>query len=126
MCGTCDFALPGGAHICPTCAAAPQTDLSPRRKKMMITSFVMAGIGTFGLAIMFSGALAAMSDRGAAAAFAGLLLLGVLICSVVGTALGFSAMDRRLPTPMALWIAAIWNAVILACHLLRILLNVVG
>jgi multisubunit Na+/H+ antiporter MnhB subunit len=126
MCGTCDFALPGGVHICPTCAAAPKTDLSPRRKAMMITSFVMAGISTFGIAIIFSGALAAMSDKSAAAGLALLLFLGVLVCSVVGTALGFSAMDRRLPTPMALWITAIWNAVILACHLLRILFHVVG
>src|ERR1043165_9511198 len=41
MCETCDFALPGNIHICPTCAAAPKK-MSRRRKKFLIGSFVLA------------------------------------------------------------------------------------
>jgi hypothetical protein len=126
MCGTCDFALPDGVHICPACAAKPKTDLSPRRKKLMITSYVMAAVSTLGMAIVFTGALRAIDDRAARTGLAVLLMFVTLICSTIGTAVGFSARDRRLPTPMALWIAAIWNSVMLACYLLTIILRVIG
>jgi hypothetical protein len=116
MCGTCDFALPGGVHICPTCAAAPKTNLSPRRKKLMIWSYILAGLATVGMAIVFSGALAGMADnKSDAAALGGIVMIFTLLPSIIGTCLGFSAMDKRLPTPIGLWIATIWNGIILAC-----------
>jgi hypothetical protein len=116
MCSTCDFALPGGVHVCPACASAPKTNLSPRRKKLMIASYVMAGIATLSLALVFTGAIRGLADdKTEANAFAGLLTILIIITSIAGTCLGVSAMDKRLPTPIALWVVTIWNAIILAC-----------
>jgi hypothetical protein len=124
MCSTCDFALPGGAHICPTCAAAPKTNLSPRRKKMMIAAYVMAGIGTLAMAVVFSGALAGMADdKSEVAALGGLMMIFILVPAIIGTCLGFGAMDKRLPTPISLWIATIWNGIILACFALLMIIG---
>ena len=122
MCGTCDFALPGGVHICPTCAAAPKTNLSPRRKKLMIASFVLAAVATLGMAIVFSGALAGM-DKSDAAVLGGIVMIFTLLPSIIGTCLGVAAMDKRLPTPMGLWIATIWNGIILVCFGLLIVIG---
>ncbi len=116
MCSTCDFALPGGAHICPTCAAAPKTNLSPRRKKFMIWSYILAGWCTVGMAILFSGALAGMaSSKSDQEALGGALMIFVVLPSIIGTCLGFSARNKHLPTPISVWIATIWNVIILAC-----------
>jgi hypothetical protein len=116
MCSTCDFALPGGAHICPSCAAAPKTNLSPRRKKLMIWSYILAGWCTIGMVVLFSGILAGMADSKAGEeALGGALMIFVVVPSIVGTCLGFSARDKRLPTSIAVWIAIIWNAIILGC-----------
>jgi len=94
---------------------------------LMIGAYVTAGCSTLALAVLVSGVLKEVAnDRSEVAALA-LLLVGLIVVpSVAGTAMGFSAMDRRLPTPMALWIATIWNAIILACFGLRFIFNLVG
>jgi len=42
----------------------------------------------------------------------------LLLPSVIGMALGFSAVDRRLSNPPMLWVATIWNILIVAGFLL--------
>ena len=42
----------------------------------------------------------------------------VFIPSIIGTALGFGAMDRRLGTPGVVWVAAVGNSIMLAVLLL--------
>jgi hypothetical protein len=124
MCVTCDFELPGGLHVCPACAAAPKTTLSPKRKGLLIGSFALAVWSTLGMAVLLSGALADMikTKEGEAALGVALSLL-LLIPSIIGLALGFSAMDRRLVNGPAIWIAVVWNGMILAAFLL---LSVIG
>jgi hypothetical protein len=42
----------------------------------------------------------------------------IFIPSLIGTALGFAAIDRRLSNPFSVWIAAIWNGIILGIYVL--------
>lgn len=124
MCATCDFTLPGGIHVCPTCATAPKTNLSPRRKKLLIGSFALAAWSTVGMVAVFAGAFAGMArDKAGEQVLGTLMMLFVLGPAIVGTALGVGAMDRRLATPPLLWIATIWNAIILASFVLLMIIG---
>lgn len=124
MCATCDFELPGGIHVCPACAAAPKTNLSPRRKKLMIGSFALAAWSTVGMVCVFAGAFASMArDKGAQEALGVALMLFVLAPAIVGTALGVGAMDRRLSTPPLLWIATIWNGMLVGSFVLLMIIG---
>lgn len=120
MCATCDFLLPGGVHVCPVCMSAPRDTLSPKRKKMMVWSYVLAVWSTLGMGVLFSGALANSKEG---EAIAGLVGTAIFIPSIVGTAVGFGALDRRLHNPLALWIAAIWNGLFLAIYLVLIFIG---
>ncbi|HLG16300.1 MAG TPA: hypothetical protein VJH03_17605 [Blastocatellia bacterium] len=53
------------------------------------------------------------------------MVLGLLIFapSIAGTAMAVSAFDRRLVNPPAIWVATIWNGVVLAA---LILLSIIG
>jgi hypothetical protein len=127
MCATCDFALPGGIHVCPACAAAPKTDLSPRRKKLVAGSFALAVWSTIGLAILFSGALAnTVRSKEDEQALGLALMLLVMLPAIIGMTLGFSAVDRRLTNPAILWVAAIWNTVLLGGFLLLCIIGNLG
>lgn len=124
MCATCDFELPGRVHVCPTCVAAPRQGLSGKRKGYLVWSYVLAAWCTLGLAVIFSGALA-----GTVESQAGVEVLGVIIFllifapSIIGTALGFAALERRLANPASVWVAAIWNGIILAVLLLLVIIG---
>jgi hypothetical protein len=119
MCATCDFVMPGNLHVCPVCATAPRAALSPRRKKSMIASYVLAAVATLGMGAGFSGLLAGSNnqERGMFLMFFG------LVPALAGMGMGFSAINRRLTNPMSLWIATIWNSVFVAGWLL---LSVIG
>jgi hypothetical protein len=124
MCATCDFTLPGGIHVCPTCATAPKTNLSPRRKKLLIGSFALAAWSTVGMVALFAGVFAGFGRDKAAQEMLGIMLmLFVLAPAIVGTALGVGAMDRRLTTPPTLWIATIWNAIMVASFVLLMIIG---
>jgi hypothetical protein len=63
------------------------------------------------------------AGKGAEAAIGLFLGLLVFVPILGGTALSFSALDKRLGNPPAVWGAVIWNSVLLAFW---VLLNVVG
>jgi hypothetical protein len=123
MCGTCAFDLPGGVKVCPTCAtAAPK--LSPKRKKLLIGSYALAVWCTIAMVALFAGVFSGMVRNREERELVGILLMLLLpLPSLVGVALGVSAMDRRLPNTIAMWIATVWNGVILGGF---ILLMIVG
>jgi hypothetical protein len=124
MCATCDFELPGNLHVCPPCATSPRTALSPRRKVMMWGSFGFAILATVGMGVLMSGALAGMAEDKVGEQVLGILFsLFVLVPSVVGMGMGLSAIDRRLSNPISLWVATIWN-IVLVCAF--VLLCIVG
>jgi hypothetical protein len=117
VCATCDFAQPGEIHVCPRCMTASRDELAPKRKKLMIWSYVLAIWCTFGMAVLFSGAVAGEQSLAALVGYA------IFIPSLIGTALGFSAVDRRLVNPISLWIAAIWNGLLLVIYLVLIFIG---
>jgi len=124
MCATCDFALPGGMHLCPVCATKPRTELSARRRQSRLWSFALAIWCTLGMAGLFGGAFAGMARSLAnAQVFGSLLTLGILVPAIVGLSLGLGAIDRRLVNPPSLWVATIWNGLIVAAFLLLTLIG---
>jgi hypothetical protein len=119
MCDTCDFALPNGLHLCPACATKPQTALGPKRKKAMIWSFVCAAGASAGfvLTLVYAGLhppKTALEQQ----AIGTIMLFVTLVPAIVGFGFGLGAIDRRYRNPISLWIAAGWNAVIIATFLL--------
>ena len=124
VCGTCAFDFPGGVRLCPRCAASPQKGLSAKRKKALVWSYVLAVWTTLGLAVLLSGVLASSLQSKSDVEVLGMVLMIVIFApSIIGTAMGFSAMDRRLSNPAAVWIAIVWNGIILAVLLL---LTIIG
>jgi hypothetical protein len=120
-CLTCDFLFPGNLHFCPVCVSTGSSALSPRRKKYMIASFILAAWATFGFALFFGGAAAGLADTPGGEVFMGLLMLGLAgVPSVVGTALGMSARRPGAANPVSVWIALIWNSLLLGGMILLI------
>jgi len=113
MCETCDFLLPGNLHLCPPCATAPRSALSPSRKRLLAGSYALAIFATVGMGCVMGGLFAKMGRTAGDEAVIGYLFtLLVLIPALIGMVLGFSAIDRRLATPIYVWIGTIWNIVI--------------
>lgn len=122
ICATCDFTFPKDLHFCPKCVVFEGEGLSSRRKKMLVWSCVSAGLATL-LLLGFLGAAANASyDRDATGL---LIFLGflTLAASVTGTGLGFTAIEKHRKNSIMLWIAAIWNLVIVGIY---VLLSIVG
>jgi hypothetical protein len=123
VCATCDFSFEDGeVHLCPDCAVEPApAGVASGRKTVVIASYVLALWGTVALPLLV--ALARTSRRTDAEALGMMLLFLVLAPALLGTGLGLSATERRLPNPGWLVGAWIWNAVVVALFLL---LMVVG
>jgi len=43
--------------------------------------------------------------------------------AIVGAALGISCLDRRLNNPATVWIAAVWNSLLLGLHIILIVIG---
>lgn len=110
VCVTCDFHLGAHFHLCPDCVEVKDQDLSDRRKNLRMWSYLLAGFGT----ALFAGAMATGSEITSQLAF---------VSIIVGTGLGFGALDRRLGNPPSLWGAAIWNSVVLGIFLVLIVIG---
>lgn len=124
MCDTCAFDLPGGIKVCPACATAPRSALSPKRKKYLIGSFALASWCTVVMGALFAGAFSGFAETNAGEQAFGMLLMVVLVIpSIIGLALGVSSTDRRLANTMAMWIAIVWNALILGGFMLLMIVG---
>jgi hypothetical protein len=123
MCQTCVFDLPGGIKVCPACAtAAPK--LSPKRKKLLIGSFALAVWCTIVMAALFAGIFRGfIRNKEDQQLFGILLMFLLLVPSIIGFAMGLSSMDRRLSNSIAMWIATVWNGVILGSFILLIIVG---
>lgn len=110
MCATCDFLLPGNFHVCPVCAVAPPSGLSPKRKKMLRLSFIAAGASTLGLVGNCLGVLLARNLMSTVVLGLWLFAL-VLIPSVAGLALGAGVLVRR-NSHLVVWMAVVWNGLL--------------
>jgi len=113
VCNTCDFTI-GGRHFCPECMdKAGDEPISARRKRLSVAALISAVYCTVMGVWMYSGALyQALVSTGNAAAVGLVATYGVYIPSVVGTALAFVPMERRLKNTRLMWTAVTWNAVL--------------
>lgn len=124
ICATCAFDYPGGVHLCPTCASRPDTRMSARRRGMVIASFALAVIATVGIfGALVLGAAGGTDSEEAEMVMGVLFFLMGFLPSMVGLGLGISTMERNVATPASVWIASIWNGLVLGVF---ILLSVVG
>jgi hypothetical protein len=124
MCDTCAFPFPGDMYLCPVCASAGGERMSSRRRKTAAWAIALAIWSTLGLAILMSGALASlMQTKGDQEIIGTIVGFLVLIPTLVGSGLGVSCLDRRLGNPALVWVAAVWNGVLLAA---MVLLMVIG
>ncbi len=125
VCTTCVFEVPGGIKLCPACATAPRSALNPKRKMLLIGSFVAAAWCSLVLGALMGGFFRSMGRGKEAQQMLGTLLMFILIIpSIIGVALGFSAMERRMTNTMAIWIATIWNSLILGSFILLMIYGV--
>jgi len=124
MCATCDFAFPGGVHFCPTCVSKSDDGLSGRRKKFMIWSYVLAAWSTVGMTCLVSGAMSGLArtkeDR---TALGWILIIFVLGPAITGLSLGVTAKRKQGSNPAPLWIAIVWNAVLVASYVVLTLIG---
>jgi len=124
ICSTCDFAFPGGVHLCPACATSASKKLSPNRKKLVIWAYGLAIWGTLGMAVIFSGALAESVDsQSDLEAFEMVMGWLVIIPALIGCALGFACLDKRLGNPPVIIVATVWNTILLAIWLVLIVIG---
>lgn len=124
MCATCDFAFPGNVHFCPSCISKADEGLSGKRKTLMIWSYVLAAWSTVGMACLLSGALRGMANsKEEQTALGWVLLIFVLGPALTGMSLGITAKRKNVPNPGTLWIAIIWNVILVASF---VLLMVIG
>jgi hypothetical protein len=121
-CNTCNFVFPGGVNLCAACATKPQDALNPKRKKLLGWSYAMAIWTTIGIALLLTGAFKPHSKSDQEAIGVALEIF-VFLPSIIGTALGWASMDKRLGNPAWVWVAAIWNSLILT---ILIALTVIG
>jgi uncharacterized protein YbaR (Trm112 family) len=123
VCPTCDFALPGNQHACPKCvASAASRGLSPKRKKMMFGAYGLAvwSMFAFGLSmILAAGPHSEAEQQG----IGYIMTLIVLAPSIAGAALGFGALDKRRGNSLALWVAALWNLLLIVGFLMLSLIG---
>lgn len=71
------------------------------------------------MALIMSGALRSLRSTPGGVALAGYVFMGlVLVPSVIGAGYGVGAKSRRNANPISLWIAVIWNVVLVAIFLL--------
>jgi hypothetical protein len=121
MCPTCDFVFPGNLHLCPRCVTL-KPELSGSRKSMVIAAFILAGVATFAAILVFSGAM-----TGASILLVGLFIQWVMLdTSIIGMGLAFGAIDRKLGTPVSVWIAAFWNLIIVAIGVLLFIIGIMA
>lgn len=112
VCETCTFKFPGNVYVCPACAASPSSALGPKQTKYLIGSFVCAVLAMLAVALMFI-MIPAAQGGGEAEALGAVMVFVVLGLSITGTALSAAARIPRQPTPVAVWIALIWNMILL-------------
>jgi hypothetical protein len=114
ICSTCDFQV-AKLHFCPRCIEnAPDEKISPRRKRLVVGAIALAMYCTLGGIFTFSGMLHSAIGNDNAGVLGLLIMYGLYVPSFIGTALAFSAFERRLKNTQMIWTALIWNVTVTA------------
>ena len=90
----------------------------------MIWSYVLGGWSSLATVFFLSGAAKTMIGSGVDDEALGIMMsLFMLVPAIIGTALGSAAMERN-SKPISVWIAAIWNGLIVALFILLCLVGI--
>ena len=123
VCKTCDFYFPGNIHLCPECATSTKPTLSSGRKIQLIISYVLAGWATLVFMAMLSGLFYGLASNQAERQVLGMLLMIIVLGpAVTGVGLGIGAKGRGSGS-LGVWLAVIWNSLILGGFMLRIVIG---
>ena len=119
MCDVCDFALPNGMHVCPSCIENRGTTetVSPRRK-----GFAWGGLALGIFTIVLFAIDITLAAQGNLAGSKVLDII-VLIFAVTGLSLSFAAFEPALGNTPLIWTGVVWNTIFLAVF---VLLSIVG
>ncbi len=127
MCDTCKFELPGGINICPTCAANPRTALTAKQTKSIIGSLVAAAWCTLVLGALFAGVFRNLAkETGGQQALGFIMMVFLIAPALLGVALAVGSMRRQQANPISIWIAIVWNGVILGGFLLLMIVGLLS
>jgi hypothetical protein len=118
MCDTCDFAFPGGVHVCPACIENPSSPVSTARNVLAILGLVFS-LGALAALLVTVLHLVKLSPT----AIAGYFTVLVFLPTLVGFILSLSAMNKRRGNSILLWIS---NVISLAMVALIVLLIIIG
>lgn len=124
VCATCDFALPGGVHLCPSCVETSQSspEVSPKRKKLSYIALALAAWSTLLLVLMFSGAFNSLFTEDEAGKAADVLITNITLWPLlIGTGLAMSAIDRKLKSTAIMKVAVWWNGILAGLFLLFVI-----
>lgn len=84
----------------------------------------MAGWSSLCMVALLAGAIAGLAEDKASETVVGLvIILGMVLPSIIGTAMGMSALRKGASNPVAIGIALVWNALLLGG---LILLMIIG
>lgn len=131
VCATCDFALPGGVHLCPACVENQSSeDVSPKRKKLSYIALALAGWSTALFVLMFVGAFNSMFADPETGKLADLFITNITLWPLlVGTGVSLSALDKKLKNTGLMKAAAWWNGILGGIFLLIVIaanLGIIG
>jgi hypothetical protein len=122
ICKTCDFEFPDNIHICPNCVNKPLT-LSPRQKKNLAWSYVMAVVATLGY--FFNMYLAVVLGPDMPDQVRGFIfMLTVLGPSIAGLSFAINARTRNRKKTLSVWISLIWNSLIICLFLILVIVGI--
>lgn len=123
ICSTCDFAMPGGVHVCPSCIESQSTeDVSPKRKKHTYIALALASWATILMALLFGGAFNSLFTPDAGGKAADLLITNVILWPLlIGTGLSIGALDKRLKNTGLMKGVAWWNGILAGLFLLLVI-----
>jgi hypothetical protein len=124
---TCDFFFPPNIHLCPVCVATAHTNLTPQRKKYLVTGFVMAAISSLAIVTMLSGALAGFADSPLAVVVLGAIMIFlVAVPAAVGSGVAWAAYRPGGPNSIGIWISMIWNLLLLGGVVMLLIIGVLN
>ena len=123
VCATCDFAMPGGVHLCPSCVENSQAspEVNPKRRKLSYIAIALASWSTLMLVLMFAGAFNSLFADEATGKGADVIITNITMWPLlIGTGLAMSAMDRKLKSTAIMKVAVWWNGILAGLFLLFI------
>ena len=122
-CVTCDFFFPPNIHLCPVCVTSAHSKLTPLRKKYLTTAFCTAAFSSLGAIATFGGAFAGMAEDPMMILVIGLIIIVVVtVPAAIGTGVAWAALKPGGPNPITVWVAMVWNALLLCTMILRMVI----